>query len=282
MSSDLPTESVTTSAAFVFQPPAGGDLTLQSCDGTTFRVHSVLLGLASTVFAGMLTGATKSDTVELAEDAETICLMLAFIYPVAPPAITTVEQLEKVMLLSQKYDIERTIKFIEGFDRLDNQLILSDPIRVFRASVKYKFTTIQAQAAKIFGLKNCNYRTLAGLEELARLLPESSGAIGLIGAQIVREEILKGIYTRTEVKPRAEMENDQGVLVDLYVPRKCAATNRLITSKDHASVQISIADVDANGKALGTSTMFALCGQVRAMGESDDSLNRLATKAGCE
>ncbi|CAE6433969.1 unnamed protein product [Rhizoctonia solani] len=78
------------------------------------------------------------------------------------------------------------------------------------------------------------------------------------------------------------MENDQGVLVDLYVPRKCAATNRLITSKDHASVQISIADVDANGKALGTSTMFALCGPVRAMGESDDSLNRLATKAGCK
>lgn len=76
------------------------------------------------------------------------------------------------------------------------------------------------------------------------------------------------------------MENDQGVLVDLYVPRKCSATNRLITSKDHASVQISIVDVDAEGKALSTSTTFALCGQVRADGESDDSLNRLATKAG--
>ena len=47
-------------------------------------------------------------------------------------------------------------------------------------------------------------------------------------------------------------------------------------------MQISIADVDANGKALGTSTSFALCGQVRADGESDDSLNRLATKAGRE
>ena len=58
--------------------------------------------------------------------------------------------------------------------------------------------------------------------------------------------------------------------------------DRLITSKDHASVQISIADVDADGRALSTSTTFALCGQVRAMGESDDSLNRLATKAGRE
>ncbi|KAN0140812.1 ribosomal protein S21e [Lactarius tabidus] len=76
------------------------------------------------------------------------------------------------------------------------------------------------------------------------------------------------------------MENDQGLLVDLYVPRKCAATNRLITSKDYASVQIVIADVDANGRALQTSTSFALSGQVRAQGEGDDSLNRLATQAG--
>ena len=45
-------------------------------------------------------------------------------------------------------------------------------------------------------------------------------------------------------------------------------------------MQISVADVDANGRALGTSTSFALCGQVRSQGESDDSLNRLATKEG--
>ena len=68
---------------------------------------------------------------------------------------------------------------------------------------------------------------------------------------------------------------------EVYVSNEMFS-DRLITSKDHASVQISIADVDANGKALGTSTMFAVCGQVRAMGESDDSLNRLATKAGCK
>jgi small subunit ribosomal protein S21e len=76
------------------------------------------------------------------------------------------------------------------------------------------------------------------------------------------------------------MENDHGILVDLYVPRKCSATNQLITSKDHASVQISFADVDANGVALNTSTTIVLCGQVRSQGESDDSINRLATKAG--
>jgi len=76
------------------------------------------------------------------------------------------------------------------------------------------------------------------------------------------------------------MQNEKGTLVDLYVPRKCSVTNRLITSKDFSSVQISVADVDEEGKALPTSTTFALCGQVRAMGESDDSINKLATDAG--
>lgn len=57
-------------------------------------------------------------------------------------------------------------------------------------------------------------------------------------------------------------------------------SDRLITSKDHSSVQLNIVDVDAEGKAMSTSTSFALSGQVRAMGESDDSINRLATKAG--
>ncbi|EJU05540.1 40S ribosomal protein S21 [Dacryopinax primogenitus] len=76
------------------------------------------------------------------------------------------------------------------------------------------------------------------------------------------------------------MENDKGTLVDLYVPRKCSVTNRLIIAKDYASVQISVCDVDAEGKALPTSTTFAISGDVRSMGESDDSINRLATKAG--
>ena len=39
------------------------------------------------------------------------------------------------------------------------------------------------------------------------------------------------------------MQNEQKQYVDLYVPRKCFATNRLLDSKDHASVQISLTDV---------------------------------------
>ncbi|KAA8574701.1 hypothetical protein EYC84_003951 [Monilinia fructicola] len=63
------------------------------------------------------------------------------------------------------------------------------------------------------------------------------------------------------------MENDKGELVDLYVPRKCSATNRIIKAKDHGSVQISIAKVDENGRATGENQVYALCGFIRAMGE---------------
>ena len=102
----------------------------------------------------------------------------------------------------------------------------------------------------------------------------------------------------------------QGVVVDLYVPRKCmhnhsyhrclchkatqdhvltawchvpagAATSRLITAKDHSSVQINIAEVDEQGKMItGKNVSYAFSGYVRSIGEADDSLNMLATGDG--
>lgn len=66
----------------------------------------------------------------------------------------------------------------------------------------------------------------------------------------------------------------QGEVVDLYVPRKCSATNRLITAKDHASVQINVAEVDDEGKMTGSNVTYAFHGGVRETGDSDDSLNR--------
>lgn len=77
------------------------------------------------------------------------------------------------------------------------------------------------------------------------------------------------------------MENDKGVLVELYVPRKCSATNRIIKAKDHSSVQINVAKVDENGRAIPNQYYtYALSGYVRSRGEADDSLNRLAQEDG--
>lgn len=34
------------------------------------------------------------------------------------------------------------------------------------------------------------------------------------------------------------MQNEAGEYVDLYIPRKCSASNRILSAKDHASIQV--------------------------------------------
>merc|ERR1711874_577906 len=58
--------------------------------------------------------------------------------------------------------------------------------------------------------------------------------------------------------------------------RKCSASGKLIAAKDHASIQLAIAEVDDSGRMTGTNVTYAICGELRRMGESDDALNRLA------
>merc|ERR1712223_90296 len=77
------------------------------------------------------------------------------------------------------------------------------------------------------------------------------------------------------------MQNEAGEYVDLYIPRNCSASNRIIAAKDHASIQLNIADVDEKtGRMTGSTKTYAICGTIRRMGESDDCLNRLAKKDG--
>ncbi|KAK4528816.1 hypothetical protein GAYE_SCF65G6763 [Galdieria yellowstonensis] len=76
------------------------------------------------------------------------------------------------------------------------------------------------------------------------------------------------------------MQNVQKKIVDLYVPRKCAASNRIITAKDHASVQLTVAQVDAQGRVTGETTTFALSGFIRTKGLSDAAVNRICEEKG--
>jgi len=59
------------------------------------------------------------------------------------------------------------------------------------------------------------------------------------------------------------MINADGEHVDLYIPRKCSWTNRIMTASDKASVQLNIGHLDANGVYSGQYTTLALSGYVR-------------------
>lgn len=78
------------------------------------------------------------------------------------------------------------------------------------------------------------------------------------------------------------MQNASGRIVDLYVPRKCSVTNRLISAKDHASAQLNIAKVDPDtGRMVpGEHLTVALTGSIRRLGLSDQAVFRLAKEKG--
>jgi small subunit ribosomal protein S21e len=81
--------------------------------------------------------------------------------------------------------------------------------------------------------------------------------------------------------PCKQKEMGQPELIVVFV--SCSSsTNRLITSKDHASVQLNVGHLDANGIYTGQFTTFALCGNVRAQGDADSALDRLWAKKKAE
>ena len=74
------------------------------------------------------------------------------------------------------------------------------------------------------------------------------------------------------------MQNSAGEYVDLYIPRKCEATNRLIDCKDTASVQITLNTDGLNlekQKDDKKNFTVVLSGFVRSRGNSDAALNRI-------
>ena len=75
------------------------------------------------------------------------------------------------------------------------------------------------------------------------------------------------------------MQNEDGEIVDLYIPRKCSWTNRILTSKDHGSVQINVANVDpVTGQAMKESAAFAISGYVRFRSEGDMALTTMVAQ----
>lgn len=76
------------------------------------------------------------------------------------------------------------------------------------------------------------------------------------------------------------MQNEDGKNVDLYIPRKCSWTNRLIESQDAASVQINVGVIDpVTGLYTAAYKTYALSGYIRAKAEADMALTEIVRKS---
>lgn len=75
------------------------------------------------------------------------------------------------------------------------------------------------------------------------------------------------------------MQNDQGDIMDLYIPRKCSWTNRIIGANDYGSVQFNVGHVDPKtGIYTGEFKPICLSGKVRKNAEADMAVNHIVGK----
>lgn len=56
------------------------------------------------------------------------------------------------------------------------------------------------------------------------------------------------------------MQDDAGEFVDLYIPRKCSMTNRLIGATDYAAVQFNVGHVSEDGCATAVYALHFCAG----------------------
>lgn len=76
-------------------------------------------------------------------------------------------------------------------------------------------------------------------------------------------------------------QNVDGVFVELYVPRKCSATSKIIGPSDKTSVQIIVPRVDPEGKVIaGSEDVLAISGYLRTKGRSEWEIEKLLRAKG--
>ncbi|KAG6428122.1 hypothetical protein SASPL_112371 [Salvia splendens] len=125
----------------------------------------------------------------------------------------------------------------------------------------------------------------AALDEMGNRIDELEQSINDLRTEMAESLISRSSVRRDLSKCRMKKDktwiftsrgNDVKLIFVYYV---CSsATNRLITSKDHASVQLNIGHVDERGIYTGQFSTFALCGFIRAQGDADSALDRLWQK----
>lgn len=75
--------------------------------------------------------------------------------------------------------------------------------------------------------------------------------------------------------------NDKGELTDIYLPRKCEYSDRILNSKDKSSVQIMVCELDSEGRIdLTKPHIIPISGYVRQRGQGDAALNIVLQEQG--
>ncbi|KAJ6557324.1 hypothetical protein DFH09DRAFT_1487906 [Mycena vulgaris] len=143
-----------------YDDPAQADLILQSSDNFNFFVYKLLLSLVSPVFKDMFalpqpepepTATATHPLIPVTEDSETLRRILTWCDPRLSPAAGTLEEIQVVLHVADKYCMESVTKRVGemlayGLAGLCPSGLGS--VRVYAIAVRYRLDALAQKAAK--------------------------------------------------------------------------------------------------------------------------------------
>ncbi|KAI9062822.1 hypothetical protein FKP32DRAFT_1758411 [Trametes sanguinea] len=124
------------------------DIVVRSSDNVDFRLHKLVLSLASPVFNGMFSlpsDQNASDNpVEVTETSSTLEGLLRFCYPMGPPTFSQIDDLRLVLDAACKYEMDFVIEYLKVYLRL---FLPSEPMRVYCIAYKCEDPELARAAA---------------------------------------------------------------------------------------------------------------------------------------
>ena len=135
-----------------------GDVILRAGSDDTFRVHKIVLSLASPVFKDLFQTAQPDQadagqegllpTIPITDPPESVDLLLRFIYPgVVPPTITDLTVLLALLTIADKYAVQ-TIPPIVKERLADKEVLKKDPFGVYIIAHRWGFVDGAKKAAR--------------------------------------------------------------------------------------------------------------------------------------
>lgn len=145
------------------------DLVLISSDRQEFRVFSRFLIETSAVFRDLLDMPTGSDSNErvmtVSEPAHTLSLLLQYIYPMAHPVLSSLKDIQAVLLAADKYDVSFITKDL-CTKLVSPDILGASPLRVYAVACRLGLRDEALQAAKETFSLDFAEKDLAGDQEI--------------------------------------------------------------------------------------------------------------------
>jgi len=138
-------------APYDFQAP-DADVILRSSDGTEFRVHRLILSLASPIFQGMFNlpqptePSSQTPSIDVPEPSDILQPFIQYLYPRSPPEISDIPMWAALYTIADKYNAEAVMDLLK--DVLVSRFLEASPLRVHALASYWGFEEVAKIASR--------------------------------------------------------------------------------------------------------------------------------------